>query len=80
MSIGRGRKREIKALIHLWLKGQIAPDKVHYMRGLLAFARDIEPDFEINMRKKYGNLAINQILRHPSLDVKFDENFKDFNR
>lgn len=46
------------------------------MRGLLAFARDIEPEFEKNLRSKYGDGAINEVLRHPSLEVAPDPEFQ----
>lgn len=77
LSIGRDRKKEIKALIHKWLVKEISADQVHYMRGMLAFARDIEPAFEVNMRKKYGDFAINQVLKDPSLSEKFNPDYVD---
>lgn len=76
ISIGRDRKREIKSLLHLWVLGQIAPDKVYYLRGLLAFARDIEPDFETSLRRKYGDAQVEQLLRHPDLGSSFDPGFR----
>jgi len=76
LSIGRERKREIKALIHRWLNGKLDNSEIYYMRGLLAFARDIEPEFERNLRAKYGDIAINEILRHPSLGVAPDPEFQ----
>jgi retron-type reverse transcriptase len=77
LSIGRDRKREIKALVHQWINNKLDVSKVHYMRGLLAFARDIEPEFEANLRLKYGDRPINEILRHPDLGNVSDPNFQD---
>ncbi len=54
LSIGRERKREIKSLIHRWIKGELDGEKISYLRGLFAFAIDIEPDFEERLVKKYG--------------------------
>lgn len=68
LSIGRDRKREIKALVHRWLNGKLPPYKFAYMRGLLAFASDVEPDFEARLKKKYGEQAIHRILHDPLLD------------
>lgn len=69
LSIGRARKREVKALIHRWINGKLDLTEVSYMRGLVAFARDIEPSFELSMREKYGSSIINEILRNPDLST-----------
>lgn len=69
LSIGRTRKREIKALIHRWTNGKLDLTEVSYMRGLVAFARDIEPSFEVSMREKYGSSVIDEILRNPDLSI-----------
>ena len=58
LSIGRERKREIKALIHKWTKGEVEPEKFYYLRGLFAFAIDIEPQFEARMIDKYGKQRV----------------------
>ncbi len=76
LSIGRERKREIKALVHRWLNGKLDVSEIHYMRGLLAFARDIEPEFERNLRAKYGDSALNEVLRHPCLGMAPDPEFQ----
>lgn len=78
LSIGRHRKREIKSLIHLWLNERLDIERTYYMRGLLAFARDIEPEFEVRLRLKYTDQAINQILRHPNLKATPDEDYNLF--
>jgi retron-type reverse transcriptase len=75
LSIGRERKREIKALVHRWINGKLKGHEVHYMRGLVAFARDIEPSFEKSLQVKYGVAPINEILRNPELDIKHDQEF-----
>lgn len=77
LSIGRERKREIKALIHRWISGKLDRFELHYMRGLLAFARDIEPQFENRLAEKYGKKFINEILTHPNLDFSPDPRFVD---
>ncbi len=67
LSIGRSRKREIKALVHRWIIGKLDKFEVNYMRGLVAFARDIEPNFEDALKRKYGKQKIEEILRNPTL-------------
>lgn len=69
LSIGRSRKREIKALIHKWINGRLDPLEVSYMRGLVAFARDIEPSFETAIKEKYGKNVVSEILRSPNLST-----------
>lgn len=78
LSIGRERKREIKSLVHRWMTGKLDIGEVHYMRGLLAFARDIEPAFEKNLRRKYGSRTITEILNHPSIESSPDPEFGSF--
>ena len=67
LSIGRDRKREIKALIHQWIKGEIDGDKLFYLKGLFSFAIDIEPQFEDRLVEKYGKARI-QMLRGAEFD------------
>jgi len=62
LSIGRKRKREIKALIHKWINNNLDKDYYYYMMGLIAFARDVEPTFETILRRKYGDAVIEEIL------------------
>ncbi|WP_298985170.1 retron St85 family RNA-directed DNA polymerase [uncultured Roseibium sp.] len=67
LSIGRERKREVKALIHRWVKGDIDPSNFHYLRGLFSFAIDIEPEFEARLEAKYGKARIG-LLRSAEFD------------
>lgn len=62
LSIGRDRKREVKALIHQWINGRIESERFFYLKGLFAFAIDIEPEFEVRLIEKYGKEKI-QLLR-----------------
>lgn len=61
LSIGRSRKRYISSLIHKFSMDQLADEDIIYLRGLLAFAKDIEPSFEHRMIKKYSNETITRI-------------------
>ncbi|MFL4469050.1 retron St85 family RNA-directed DNA polymerase [Tateyamaria armeniaca] len=72
LSIGRERKREVKALIHHWVKGEIDPKSFFYLRGLFSFAIDIEPEFEARLIEKYGKTRID-LLR--SVDPDFPAAF-----
>ncbi len=72
LSIGRERKREVKSLIHQWVKGEIDVERLYYLRGLFAFAIDIEPEFEDRLVTKYGKDRI-KLLRNfePDLSAYF---------
>lgn len=63
LSIGRERKREIKSLIHQWINGDINMERFYYLKGLFAFAIDIEPDFEARLIAKYGKTRIDLLRR-----------------
>lgn len=67
LSIGRERKREIKALIHQWISGKLEREMFSYLKGLFAFAIDIEPQFEERLVQKYGRTKI-QLLRSADFD------------
>ena len=52
LSIGRGRKRYIRSLIHRY--DDLEPKQREHLAGLLAFAKSIEPDFINALILKYG--------------------------
>lgn len=54
VSIGRKQKRAIKSLIFRYIKGALALEHITYLRGYLAFARSVEPEFLKRLDRKYG--------------------------
>jgi RNA-directed DNA polymerase len=64
ISIGRDKKRVIKALVHKFKLDTIEPENKARTRGLVAFASDVEPSFLISLQAKYGDEIIERILRH----------------
>lgn len=58
LSIGRERKKLIRAMIHHYINGQLSSEQIAKLQGLLAFADDIEPDFVLRMNLKYGEDTI----------------------
>lgn len=54
LSIGRSRKRYISSLVHKYANNSLEPEKISHLKGLLAFAYDIEPKFKAKILKKYG--------------------------
>lgn len=50
-SIGRKRKREIRAMYHRMILGKLSPDEQQELAGLIAFADDVEPGFSAWLSK-----------------------------
>lgn len=63
LSIGRARKRYISSLVYNYSKNALMNDQVNHLKGLLAFAYDIEPDFKSKMIKKYGLETLEKLMK-----------------
>jgi RNA-directed DNA polymerase len=63
VSIGRKRKREIRALLFEFENSRIAIDDISRLRGLLSFVSDVEPDFIESLRRKYGSTLLERLSR-----------------
>jgi hypothetical protein len=63
ISLGRDRKREIRALIHQYSLGMLDSDRLSNLQGLLGFAKDIEPKFLLSLYKKYTFEVVNRIIK-----------------
>ena len=55
VSLGRERKRRIRAQIHQMVQERLTEDEKENLQGILAFAQDVEPDFVERMSKKFGD-------------------------
>ncbi|MCD9496845.1 RNA-directed DNA polymerase [Photobacterium carnosum] len=63
LSIGRDRKRLISAMINNYKKGILLSEDFDYLRGILSFANNIEPDFISRMKRKYGKCILLKIKK-----------------
>jgi RNA-directed DNA polymerase len=63
LSIGRSRKRYISSLVHNYTNNSLEPEKINHLKGLLAFAYDIEPKFKAKMINKYGFDTIERLKK-----------------
>lgn len=63
ISIGRERKREISALVHKFSLNAIDAETVFRVRGLMAFAFSVEPEFFSSMIRKYGDKTVIKLMR-----------------
>ena len=62
VSIGRGKKREIKSLVHLALRNSLPDERLQYLRGYLSYCVGVDPDFLGNLKRKYGPEEIEDIM------------------
>lgn len=58
--LGRARRREIRGLVHQF--ESLLPEGRERLKGLLAFARSIEPEFINSLVLKYGSTRIDSAL------------------
>jgi retron-type reverse transcriptase len=70
ISVGRAKKREIKALCHLFRNGGLPVDGVAYLRGYLSFVYSVEPSFIASLRQKFGDEIMNRILDSKLVSLK----------
>lgn len=63
LSIGRDRKRLISAMINNYKKETLPSEDFEYLRGILSFANNIEPDFISRMKRKYGKDTLLKIKK-----------------
>lgn len=62
LSLGRERKRYIKHLVYQYKQALLDIEDISHLRGLLAFAQHIEPDFIARLATKYSASIISQIF------------------
>lgn len=62
ISVGRERKRKLKAQIHKLRLGGLSKDEISSLRGMLAFVSSIEPKFITALKRKYGDELIKTLI------------------
>ena len=65
VSIGRGSKRYVKKLLCDVEHNKLDKEKMPFLRGMLAFILDVEPDFYNRLAIKYGATVMQQARQHP---------------
>ena len=63
ISIGRDKKRYIKSLVYRYKSKQLSIQEISLLKGLLAFANDIEPLFITTLENKYSVDVIASIFK-----------------
>ena len=72
VSLGRDRKRLISAMIHHFIIGKMNEEEKERdkLRGMIAFAQSVEPEFIARMEKRYGERAITEIKNDILRDIR----------
>jgi hypothetical protein len=63
VSLGRDRKRLIRATMHRATLGQLTQAEALRLAGNLAFVNAVEPDFLARLERKYGIEVLNMLKR-----------------
>ena len=66
VSIGRDKKRTIRATIHRYKFGSLPENEIATLAGLLAFINSVEPDFLDRLAEQYGSTTIRDLLTRRS--------------
>jgi RNA-directed DNA polymerase len=61
VSLGRDRKRDIRAALHHYTLGQLNGHETAHLAGLLAFVNAVEPMFLARLVDRYGLATIEQV-------------------
>jgi RNA-directed DNA polymerase len=70
VSIGRDRKRMIRAKFHHYMRGLMNLEQLEELRGLLAFVNAVEPSFLRRLSARYGNDKITELLARPTRQTR----------
>lgn len=62
LSLGRERKRYIKHLVHQYQLNKLNQEDIFHLKGLLAFAKHIEPKFINTLKSKHSDELITRIF------------------
>lgn len=62
LSVGKAKKREIRTLIYKYSINDLEADKLQYLKGYLPYLYSIEPLYISNLRNKYSDKIINELL------------------
>jgi hypothetical protein len=77
VSIGRERKRRIRAMTHKVVLKEASELQIMQCKGMLAFALSAEPTFVRSLARVYGRDVIRSILRTPSISFYREEDLFD---
>ncbi len=65
VSLGRKKKKQIRAMIHHYVEGKFPKHKINELSGWLAYANAVDSEFFKSMQKKYTPERIASIMQSP---------------
>lgn len=65
ISLGREKKRHIRGLLHRFSENRLDNDKISYLKGYLSYCSGSEPEFIVALRRKYGDLLLENVFKTP---------------
>jgi retron-type reverse transcriptase len=63
VSLGRDRKRNIRAMMAYFRDGKLPDYELQRLAGLISFANDVEPDFVARLRSHYGDALFEKLFQ-----------------
>lgn len=77
ISLGRDKKRLLRAQVHRASQGALDVEQLQELSGYLSFVNVVEPDFLMRLREKYGAKLIKRIQRAADVpvDMRKDDGF-----
>jgi RNA-directed DNA polymerase len=72
ISLGREKKREIRAMAHRYSLGKLDAESIQRLRGLLAFAHSIEPGFLDSISRMISDDQLQTLIRRQPNKISLD--------
>lgn len=70
VSLGRMKKRQIRAAMHRYVAGRLTEEEIPELGGMLSFIKSVEPLFLQRLASKYGATALSHLMStHKPLDL-----------
>jgi len=67
ISIGRAKKRRIRAMVYQFTKNELNDKDIAFLRGYIAYVNSVEPTFVETLRRKYRKETIAALFRAPTV-------------
>lgn len=67
ISLGHAKKRKIRSLVYKYSSGEMTKEEVYSLKGMLSFARHIEPKFFQGLIRKYSYEVVSSIASFESI-------------
>jgi RNA-directed DNA polymerase len=62
LSIGREKKRQLRATLHRFVSGKLDAEETAKLAGMVSFIKSVEPEFLQRVARKYGQVALTRLL------------------